>query len=252
MLVLLLPSLLFCIHTMPSRLSTTGSLPSLKYTYQLQITVKVEHHWTTQLDHSDNMFLMDEFIKYNFSSQQMRHVNNCRIFLQVILLSDITTADGRRFLPMIHKGLKPADRTSVLHWLQQENPLEMAWGLWWPALEHLSTDHKLKIPLGAWLCASHQRWNWFKETNSDVVYQHSENNTWLLYSPVSSPIAGVRRTRQYTCRTKYFDLNTHDSVWRLPFPYYFFIRNLALQESHPQCLNSHYNLFEIYLQLIMH
>ncbi len=42
-----------------------------KHTHQLQITVEVERHWKTQLAQHQDLFLMDEFIKHNFSSQQM-------------------------------------------------------------------------------------------------------------------------------------------------------------------------------------
>jgi hypothetical protein len=39
----------------------------------------------------------------------MRILNHCRIYLQVITLSDITTADGMRILPEIKQGLQSED-----------------------------------------------------------------------------------------------------------------------------------------------
>ena len=81
-----------------------------KHTHQLAITVEVERHWTTHRARENDVFLMDEFLKYNFSSQQLKQINTCRIFLQVILLSDITTADGKTILPTIRRGSKPIDR----------------------------------------------------------------------------------------------------------------------------------------------
>jgi hypothetical protein len=167
-----------------------------KHTHQLAITVEVERHWTIQHARRNDMSLMDEFLKYNFSPQQLKHINNCRLFLQVILLSDIATADGQQILSTIRRGHKPIDRVSELHWPRQENPPELAWALWRIALEHLSTNYKLHKPLGDWLRAPHQRWKWYKDITSDDIYLQSENHTWLMHRPVSSPLPVTRQTRQ--------------------------------------------------------
>jgi hypothetical protein len=129
-----------------------------KLTNQLQILVEVEKHWTLLPARTNDRFLMDQIIKYNFSPLQLRHINYCRLFLQVFLLSDFTTADGQKILPYIIKGFQPVDRKSGLHWPRQELPPEQAWAPWRLALEHLSPGTKLVPPLRPWLRPPHQKW----------------------------------------------------------------------------------------------
>jgi hypothetical protein len=63
--------------------------------HQLHIKVEVEHLWTPRRVRQNDVLLMDEIMKYNLTSSQLCSINYCRIYLQVLLLSNITTADGR-------------------------------------------------------------------------------------------------------------------------------------------------------------
>jgi hypothetical protein len=76
--------------------------------HQLQIKVEVERHWTPQRARQYDVLQMDEFMKYNFTPSQLRTLNYCRIYLQVLLLSDITTADRGYLLSTILQGRRAA------------------------------------------------------------------------------------------------------------------------------------------------
>jgi hypothetical protein len=127
-----------------------------KHTHQLTIVVDVKKHWTLGLARQHDKFIMDEILTYNFSSQQLILINNCCLYLQVILISDITTADGKFILSSVQKGQRPKDRPSNLYWPRQEKPPAQAWNLWNTALSHISTRHKLHQSLGSWLKVLHQ------------------------------------------------------------------------------------------------
>jgi hypothetical protein len=97
-----------------------------KHTHQLHITVDVEHHWIPKLTRENDIFLMDEFMKYNFTPYHMKLINQCRLYLQAITIADITAADGKRLLRNIFNGIHPQDRISTLYWPRQEPPPETA------------------------------------------------------------------------------------------------------------------------------
>jgi hypothetical protein len=87
-----------------------------KYTAQLQIVIDIEHMWIPLLVRDHDVSLMDSALKYNFSPQYLREINQCHIFLQVITLADITLADGTHVLPKVLSGEALVDRHSTLHW----------------------------------------------------------------------------------------------------------------------------------------
>ena len=50
---------------------------------------------------------MDLALQYTTSSTTLKILNSCQIYLQVILLSNITTTDGQHVLPEIVQGHTP-------------------------------------------------------------------------------------------------------------------------------------------------
>jgi len=158
--------------------------------------VDVEHHWTHKLVRENDLFLMDEFMKYNFTPAQMKLINQCRLYLQVITIADITAADGKRLLRSTFNGIQPQDRISTLYWPRQEPLPENAWNLWRTALSYLTTQLKLHNPLSSWLRNPHQQWNWYKGDNTNGVYFRTADGTWFLYEPVTPPVPSNRVTRQ--------------------------------------------------------
>jgi hypothetical protein len=168
-----------------------------KHTVQLQMQVEVEHHWLPTLTRENDIMLMDLFMTLNFSHSQLKLINNCRLFLQVLTLSDITSADGKTLLPNYTKGIVSTDRTSSLKWPEQTRPPPSAWTLWKTALAHISTSEKLSTPLGRWTDITHLRWTWFHHGSQPIVYNLTSNNQWLEYHPITTiPGSSIRTTRQ--------------------------------------------------------
>ena len=66
-----------------------------------------------------------------FTPNQMRRINGCRLYLQVTLLSDITTACGRHVNEKYYRG----ERTHRTNWPtvqypRQNKPDKTSWALW--------------------------------------------------------------------------------------------------------------------------
>jgi hypothetical protein len=103
----------------------------------------------------------------------LRILNACRLYLQVIFVSDITTASGEEIEEDIKKGRRMIDRESRLQWPTQQRPPRQAWKQWQDALKYLENGTKLKQPLGDWISAPHQEWKWFLCQEDNELYELS-------------------------------------------------------------------------------
>jgi hypothetical protein len=81
----------------------------------------------------------------------MCRLNQCRLYLQVTLLSEITSANGRNILPSYIQGNKHTNRRALLTWPRQDRPPLKAWHEWTKRLtQAYCTSQKgswLRIPL---------------------------------------------------------------------------------------------------------
>ncbi len=86
------------------------------FTSESHITVDVEHQWLPSLAHVGDLAIMDLVHTMNFMPIQCNSIYQCRIYLQVLLLLDITTADDKRLLLEYISGYCSTDRISTLEW----------------------------------------------------------------------------------------------------------------------------------------
>jgi hypothetical protein len=117
-------------------------------------------------------------------------INQCRIYLQVITLSVIISANGRQITLSIFFDFQ-TDRESKLDWPFQPKPSKSAMRVWENFLSHIHRFGKLNNPLGPWLCESHQKWCWFSDPVTKAAY-HLINKQWHCHPPITSPIQSQR------------------------------------------------------------
>jgi hypothetical protein len=128
---------------------------------------------------------MTKALQYNLAPKVIHSVNMCHLYLQVLSMSNITTAGGHCILPVAIKGGITKLHKSILHWPHQEHPPPSAWALWRIFLQYFSRNGRLHQPLGQWIAPTHQTWQWYKKTLSPVVYYASVNSI-LKYVPVDN------------------------------------------------------------------
>jgi len=63
-----------------------------KHLSQLDFILEVEDSWRPALPRQFDEAIMDLAVCLNFNIQQLREINSCRMYLQVITISDITDA----------------------------------------------------------------------------------------------------------------------------------------------------------------
>ena len=59
---------------------------------------KIENQWQPSLQRKKDVFLMEAYSKFTKDAHTLKIMNNCRIHLKIITLSDITSADGKKLI----------------------------------------------------------------------------------------------------------------------------------------------------------
>jgi hypothetical protein len=159
------------------------------YANTANIKIDIENQWLPQLLRRHDTMILDHAFTLQFTTQQLRQINACRLYLQVLTISDITTADGTCILPRIMAGQRACDRVSNLHWPNVRRPT--SWAAWKVFLASISANGKLRNNLGSWIGAPHQTWTWYFDPGKEVIYQNISENKWLKYVKISP----IRLTR---------------------------------------------------------
>jgi hypothetical protein len=81
-----------------------------KHLTQLKMTLDVEDAWHPALPRQFDDTIMDVAISFNMAVAQLQEINYCRVYLQVITISDITDAAGVRLLPSAVQGQREPQR----------------------------------------------------------------------------------------------------------------------------------------------
>ena len=80
------------------------------------------NQWIPKLTRAYDQFLMEFFNTLGLPPKTMEQLNMCRLYLQVITISDITSACGKYILPSIKHGQATHGRHSTLEWVIQGKP----------------------------------------------------------------------------------------------------------------------------------
>ena len=144
--------------------------------------------------------LMDSVIACNlYTIQEIRQINNCRLYLQVLYLSDIASGDGRLIMHHYVMGRTTPARVSKWKWPRQGYPSATAWNLWRHAIENVWKkyhNNRFHLGLGNWINDSHQTFQYNYDSKHDTVIHTLDDGQMIAYTRTS------QRTRQSTTFTK--------------------------------------------------
>ncbi len=105
----------------------------------------------------------------NITGDELRMINYCRIYLQVELISDIATADGKFIRQDVWVGKRVLEQgnTNTFEWAKQPRPSEKIWQLWRNTLQmafRLSSNGKFDIPVPPIEVTPDWRWVYHNDT----------------------------------------------------------------------------------------
>lgn len=132
----------------------------------------------TPLPREGDQFLMAAFERFGYSPKERRLLNNCRLFLRILFLSDLCTGNGRSLAPATITNRRPSDSHSDVQWPSNPSPDNHSWTLWREAVHRFTQPedplHRLVTPLGRWLVIP-RGWQWFYDHSTNQVLQRLDN-----------------------------------------------------------------------------
>jgi ribonuclease HI len=136
------------------------------YKHNLAITTPNAYKPTTR--RINDQLLIDVALAH-FTKPEVISINQCRLYLRVETISDISTANGLQLQNNVRKSQKPNSH-SLLSWPQQPKPSTKIWKIWRQLLQHIADDaNNLYTPLGPWTNLSHRRWNYqYCQTRNNI------------------------------------------------------------------------------------
>ena len=134
------------------------------------------------------------FHSQGLSRETMRSLNRCRVSLESIFLSDLTTPDGRY---LEHFVFNPGGRNRLSSFMfPREIPTredENEWFNFWQ--NFTTTGNKLKVPLGNWINPTHRIWEWYYREDSDDLWRVKCNT--VFHYKLAAGLRFTQSTRTY-------------------------------------------------------
>jgi hypothetical protein len=127
----------------------SGWLTSIwEFSNHSHLTYLMPQYWTPKPSHERDKALMEFFMDQRLHHSTLDSINLCRVYLQVITIADISSADGTYIIPEVKLGKNPIGRKSNLDWPKQGQPSSADWINWRSNLFLLEHNGKLIQPLG--------------------------------------------------------------------------------------------------------
>ena len=152
-------------------------LQSLReYLRYVQGSIQLDNAYIPSLERAHDHHIMDAIIQSNqFTPQEIKQLNHCRLYLQAVTISDITTAKGDYLDQYMIQGnlSHPSSSVTTWHHFTQQCPQQDSWDLWRRANQLWSDNHgQLHQHLTTWLQPiSKQRRQWPVYANDNgVIY----------------------------------------------------------------------------------
>jgi hypothetical protein len=197
-------SLLHDVHT-PVPYSDARWLDSLRnFLATINASFDLDETHVPHRQRSGDVYLMDLLVGAEaYPPEVLRTINHCRLFLNVITLSDITNAAGAHLIPGVEWGehdLFPS--SSKHHAPRQSSPAMFFWTYWQRLLRiiALPTD-QLRHPLGPWLLPGsdlRRTWTSYFDLRYKFLYRQTPTG-WLQYELFDTRfINGIPRIWQPT------------------------------------------------------
>ncbi len=158
---------------------------------KIKCTILVPAASTPPVPRHNDTYLMDHLNSPNYTKSKLQHINACRLYLQVITLSDICNGAGTHILPEVMKGRPIPTSSTTWAWPRQHCPPATSWIHWRSALrEHFTQKTHLALKpqrcLGEWNLthtAHHRQWHHFSNPRTGTTWHAHTNGSITKHQP---------------------------------------------------------------------
>ena len=143
-----------------------------------KITIEFPSMWRPKLNRVNDASIMEEIVTKNptLTTENLMDINACRLYLQVSMISEIVTADGKTIENWALTMLK-SHRKSTLRWPIQQRPPYTKISLWKRTIvKTLLIKSSLTTPLGLWNEKPHQEWKYFITQNKKQIIEKKKDS----------------------------------------------------------------------------
>jgi len=153
-----------------------------KITMDLPVTV------SAQLKRAGDVLLMEAAQRWTGSTSELKHINACRLYMQVDSMADITDMTGTELQQAALFGNRSQlASSSTLLWPDQPQPYTESWEVWRKFLAAMTRDgNKLREPLGEWSDHLTRRFPAYYDTVADLVVIRREKDFGFWTPPPNS------------------------------------------------------------------
>jgi len=151
------------------------------YMVDNNIKLKIPTTKIQPLRRDNDKYLMEEAINMGLSVRDLRDINNCRMFLKVTTLAEITNCEGTHILKQSFQCTGTNSKSTFL-WPIQEQPTA-AFNTWRNFLSMFTTSNRrLKQKLGKWTNLKGRKWCTYYHENDRLVYIKKSDNSWDVHA----------------------------------------------------------------------
>ena len=174
-------------------------------THMWQFTSNMDYKfkgWNNDLDiqREGDEFLMEAFIQYGVPKNDLRILNQCRCFLQVMTIADLANGAGNAIATNFLQGRLDMSRRSTFIWPPVKRPSFNAWHLWATTLRSVLCNNDrgntLKCPLGQWLHTKYCDWDWYFDAERKVLY-HIQKRHIIEYTATHERAMKTRADKKW-------------------------------------------------------
>ena len=158
------------------------------------LSLEVDEAFTYRKQREHDYHLMDKALETGiYNKKQLEMINNCRLYLNVTTISDLSDIQGMSLEASARNGrydLLP----SRPRWLNiiQRKPGRKSWRLWNQLLRTFANrSGELYCPLGKWTMTGDQLdriWGTYYDYADDCIYTHLEGKLWKRYSSTTTTL----------------------------------------------------------------
>ena len=137
-----------------------------------------------RIQRKNDKIVMDEFIIAGFEGNELKELNECRMSVHAVTLSDIVSADGWEITINAWSGTREERGGSRYKWPRIQSLSVEHWNLWRRVLEKVflsrATQRSLKEQLLEWIDGAPTHWKWCFSPVEDRLCA-KEGLLWRVY-----------------------------------------------------------------------
>ena len=160
-----------------------GWITSLRDKLQnYDITIEISNYWVPQIQRENDKCIM-EYVIHHLPRWMWASINLCRLYMQAITITDITTFDGTTIPKEVYL-VKAPYRQSQLNFPLPTKPTREQRSHWQYFIRYITNQNlELHVPLKSWRQTPHQVFPYILDVRTKMIHKKKRRKEWELYFP---------------------------------------------------------------------